>query len=145
MVQHFDNLRSVGDARDSNFLIQIATSIPAGVATTIFLFIPAVSASNKLLKALDPITKHASFDSESAGLVETIAYNLGLGSKGFSARARVLIKRTSVLAVSSFLNTFVRVFATIEGAELVGALGWSSLWAVASVLTGLAFGWVADE
>lgn len=145
MVEHFEGLRSVGKGRESNLLLQVATSIPAGVAATAFLFIPAVSASNKLLKALDPITEKAAFDTESADLAQTIAYNLGFGSKGFSARSHVLTKRTAVLAISSFINTFVRVFGTIEGTEIVGALGWSSLWAVASVLTGVAFGWVADE
>lgn len=145
MIQHFDNLRSVGEAREASLLLQVATSIPAGVAATTFLFIPAVSASNKLLKALDPIAQKAAFDTETADLAQTVAYNLGFGSKGFSARSQVLAKRTAVLAITSFINTFVRTFATIEGSEIVGALGWSSLWAVASVLTGVAFGWVADE
>ena len=99
----------------------------------------------KLLRALDPVARPAKFDSENANLAQTIAYNLGFGPEGFSARTKVLAKRTTVVVLSSFFNTFARVFVTIEGSEFVGALGWSGLWATAGLLTGIAYGWVAEE
>jgi hypothetical protein len=145
MVTHFDNLRTLHHDREENLLLQVLLAAPAGLATTRFLFVPAVAASNKLLRALDAIAAPTKFDSENANLAQTIAYNLGFGPDGFSARTQVLTKRTFVLVLSSFVNTFIRVFATIQGTEIVGALGWSALWAGAGLLTGIAYGWVAEE
>jgi hypothetical protein len=145
MITHFDNLRTIHQGREENLMLQVLLAAPAGLATTRFLFVPTVAASNKLLRALDAIAAPAKFDSENASLGQTLAYNLGFGPEGFSARTQVLTKRTAVLVFSSFVNTFIRVFATIEGTELVGALGWSSLWAAAGLLTGVAYGWVAEE
>jgi hypothetical protein len=145
MITHFDHLRTLHQDRGENLMLQVLLAAPAGLATTRFLFVPAVAASNKLLRSLDAIAAPAKFDTENANLVQTIAYNLGFGPEGFSARTQVLTKRTAVLVLSSFVNTFIRVFGTIEGTELLGALGWSGLWAAAGVLTGIAYGWVAEE
>lgn len=145
MITHFDNLRNLHSEREENLALQVLLAAPAGLATARFLFVPAVAASNKLLRSLDAVAVAPKFDTENANLAQTIAYNLGFGPDGFSARTQVLTKRTAVLVLSSFVNTFVRVFATIEGTEVVGALGWSSLWAGAGLLTGIAYGWVAEE
>ncbi|KAM0720542.1 hypothetical protein Q7P37_004678 [Cladosporium fusiforme] len=145
MVTHFENLRTIHHDGEENLLLQVLLSAPAGLATTRFLFVPAVAASNKLLRALDAVAAPPKFDPETASLSQTLAYNLGFGADGFSARTQVLTKRTAVLVISSFVNTFVRVLGTIEGTELTGALGWSGLWAAAGLLTGLAYGWVAEE
>lgn len=145
MITHFDNLPTLHNGREENLALQVLLAAPAGLATTRFLFVPAVAASNKLLRALDAVAAPAKFDSENASLAQTIAYNLGFGPDGFSARTQVLTKRTAVLVLSSFINVFVRVFATIQGTEPIGAAGWSSLWAVAGLLTGIAYGWVAEE
>jgi hypothetical protein len=145
MINHFDNLRTLHHEREENLMLQVLLAVPAGLATARFLFVPTIAASNKLLRALDPVATPSKFDTENANLAQTVAYNLGFGSDGFSARTQVLAKRTSVLVLSSFLNTFARVFVTIEGTELVGALGWSGLWATAGLLTGIAYGWVAEE
>jgi hypothetical protein len=145
MITHFDNLRTLHNERDENLMLQVLLAVPAGLATARFLFVPTIAASNKLLRALDPVARPAKFDSENANLAQTIAYNLGFGPEGFSARTKVLAKRTTVLVLSSFFNTFARVFVTIEGSEFVGALGWSGLWATAGLLTGIAYGWVAEE
>lgn len=109
-----------------------------------FLFLPTVSASNRLLTALDPITKDAPFDPATATLTQTIAYNLGISKEGLSPKTEVLIKRTAALALGSAINTFVRVFGTIEGAEVSGALGWAGLWATAVAIVGAAQYWVAE-
>jgi hypothetical protein len=145
MITHFDNLRTLHHGREDNLLLQVLLAAPAGLATTRFLFVPAVAASNKLLRALDAIAAPPKFDTENANLAQTLAYNLGFGPDGFTARTQVLTKRTSVLILSSFVNTFIRVFATIQGTEIMGALGWSGLWAGAGLLTGIAYGWVAEE
>jgi hypothetical protein len=145
MILHFDHLPSVGAVRDNDLILLALLAIPAGFASTRFVFVPAVLASNKLLSALDAVTEPAPFDPETATLVQTIAYNVGLGGKGFSNRTTVISKRTSVLIISSLTNTLVRVYGTIEGTELFGVAGWAGLWAAAGALTGVAYSWVADE
>ena len=79
-------------------------------------------------------------DGATATLEETIRYNIW----GYSKRTRTMIKRTTVLATMSFINAFLQVAATIEGADLAGAAGWASIWAVAASVTGLMFWWVGD-
>ncbi|QIW95804.1 hypothetical protein AMS68_001322 [Peltaster fructicola] len=143
MIEHFDNLRTLDIAHDSNIYKLAGLFVPAGLAAMHFLFLPTVSASNSLLSALDSVTKDAPFDPESATLLQTIAYNFGLKEE-MSAKTEVLFKRTAVLALGSAINTFVRVFATIDGAEASGALGWAALWAGAISFVGVVFRWVAE-
>lgn len=146
MVVHFDGLKSVAKAHDSALLLLFALFGPVGYAATQFIFVPAVgSAGNPGIT--DPKLKPelAPFDPETASLGQTVAYNLGLKQSGFTRRAEILTKRTVTLVTCSFLNTFVRSFVTIEGTELVGALGWASVWATGAALVGAALSWVGDE
>ncbi|KAI5370851.1 hypothetical protein Slin15195_G017240 [Septoria linicola] len=146
MVVHFDGLKSVAKAHDSVLLLLAALFLPLGYAATQFIFVPAIgSSANPGLTDPKVHPEKAAFDPENATLGQTVAYNLGFSAAGFTPRAEILLKRTAVLAASSFANSLMRSYFTIEGTELVGAAGWSSVWAVASGLTGLAFSWVGDE
>lgn len=103
-----------------------------------FLFRPTVAASGK--PALTrPKTSVRRFNAETATLGETFAYNLGLGETGWTHRAEVLAKRTSVLAACTIVNTFVRVYGTVEGSDVWGSLGYGALWAAAHMGVGLAY------
>ena len=133
-------------------VLTTATAAPSPYQPTVPVFAARAVGATKsygkgesAVRALDAIAAPTKFDSENANLAQTIAYNLGFGPDGSSARTQVLTKRTFVLVLSSFVNTFIRVFATIQGTEIVGALGWSALWAGAGLLTGIAYGWVAEE
>lgn len=144
MVVHFDGLRSVEKAHNSALYVLVALFIPIGIATTHFVFAPAVgSPGNPGLT--DPKLKKTAINPETATLGETIAWNLGCGPDGWTKRAEILFTRTVSLTACVFINTFVRVLVTIEGTETVGAIGWGSVWAVATALTGLAFAWVGNE
>jgi hypothetical protein len=145
MVVHFDGLKSVEKAHDAALLLLLTLFGPVGYAATQFIFVPALGSSANPGGITDPKLQPAptAFDPETASLGETVAYNLGLGS--VTKRTVILAKRTAVLAACSFVNTFVRAYVVIEGTELVGALGWASVWAVAAGLVGLSFAWVGDE
>ncbi|OQO00837.1 hypothetical protein B0A48_13524 [Cryoendolithus antarcticus] len=145
MIQYFDKILSLGRVRESNLFLLSVLALPLGAASTQFVFVPAVLASNRLLKALDPITAPVKFDPKTATLAQTVAWNLGLGPEGFSARTRVLIKRTGVLVLASSVNTTLRVLGTVEGTEVAGVLGWASVWGLAAGMTGVLYGWVAEE
>ncbi|KXT09441.1 hypothetical protein AC579_5984 [Pseudocercospora musae] len=146
MVVHFDGLRSVQKAHDTTQFLLLAVLGPVGYATTQFIFVPAIgSAANPGLT--DPKLKpeKVPFNPETATFSETLAWNLGFSEAGFSHRAEILAKRTFMLAASAFINTFIRAYVTIEGTEIVGAIGWASVWSFAAGLTGFAFSWVGDE
>lgn len=144
MISHFNNLRSLDGVHNATIWTLAALFVPAGLSAMHFLFIPTVTASNALLTALDAITEDAPFDPETATLAQTIAYNLGISKEGLSPKTEVLIKRTAALALGSGINTFVRVFGTVEGAEVSGAIGWAGLWASAVTAVGFALHWVAE-
>lgn len=146
LVIHFDGLRTLDKAHDSAIPLLLATFIPLGYAATQFVFVPGVgSPANPGIT--DPSIKPGSapFQPETASLRETLAWNLGLSKYGVTDRAKILATRTAILATCVFVNTFVRAFVTIEGAELVGAAGWGAVWATAAGLVGLAYSWLGDE
>ena len=146
MIVHFEGLRSLEKAHNSAVLLLLALFYPMGYATTQFLFVPAIASPGTAgLSDHSHKPRKSTFHPETATLSETLAWNLGLGDVGFSRRAKVLIKRTAILISYTFVNTFVRVFYTIEGTELVGALGWAGNWALAAVFVGVAYSWVGNE
>ncbi len=99
------------------------------------MFTPATaSKKDKLDKEI------AKFDAETATLGETVWYNVW----GYSKRTRMLIQRTATLVAVVGVHTSLRTYGSTEGAEVFGAVGWASVWALAATLTGAAFWWVAD-
>ncbi|KAK5122270.1 hypothetical protein LTR85_004181 [Meristemomyces frigidus] len=146
LVAHFDGIRSMQHAHDATVPLLVGMLIPIGWATSQFLFTPMIGArANPGIT--DPALKpeKVKFDPETATFGETVAFNLGYGPDGFSKRGEVLAKRTAVLISCSVMNTFVRVFMTIEGTEPVGAAGWASVWGLAAALTSVAYAWAGNE
>ncbi|KAK4541398.1 hypothetical protein LTR36_007999 [Oleoguttula mirabilis] len=146
IVVHFDGVRSMQHAHDATIPLLVGMLIPIGWATAQFLFTPMIGARGNP-GITDPALKpeKVKFDPENATFGETVAFNLGYGPDGFSKRAEVLAKRTAVLISCSVVNTFVRVFVTIAGTELVGAAGWAGVWGIAAALTSVAYAWAGNE
>ena len=135
LVTTFDGLRSIDGIYNTQFLSLALLFIPIGVATKVFLFTPATASKRDAIDAA-----REKFDPQAATLQETFWYN----TWGFSKHSRVMISRTAVLAGVTFLYGWVQIYATIEGAEGLGAAGWAGVWATAAVVTGLAYGWVIN-
>lgn len=95
-----------------------------------FIFTPAAVLSQKSMH-FDPVT---------ATLREHIMYNLW----GWSERTKMVIKRTAVVAGVVGVNGWLQTWATIEGVEATGAVVYTSVWVVGSLITGLSFASVAD-
>ncbi|KAK4552511.1 hypothetical protein LTR86_010355 [Recurvomyces mirabilis] len=145
LIVNFDGLRSLDKAHNASVPMLIGSFLPLGWATLQFLFTPVIgSKGNPGLTDPNIYPEKAPFDPETATLIDTVAFNLGY-SDGFSKRAEVLVKRTAVLVACSAANTFTRVLLTVDGSEPVGAAGWASVWAVAALLTSVAYGYVANE
>jgi hypothetical protein len=135
LVTTFDGLKDISLAHNAQLSSLILFLIPTGIATKIFLFTPSTGAKANLGE-----TKQAAFNPETATLGETIMYNVW----GHSKRTRTLIKRTATLAALTYASTVFQIAVTIEGAEVIGAVGWGIIWSAAAVFTGAAFWWVAN-
>lgn len=135
LVTNFDGLRSMGGIYEAQFLTLALLYIPAGVAAKVFLFTPATASKKDFADA-----QRAAFDPKTATLEETLWYNVW----GFSKRGRVMISRTAILSGVTFLYSWLQVYASIEGAESLGAAGWACVWAIAAALTGVAYYWVIN-
>ena len=59
-----------------------------------------------------------------------------------SAKTRILVSRTLVLALGVLLNTIVQVAGTIQQVSVQGASTWGAVWAVATLAVGAYFGWI---
>jgi len=136
MIIHFDEIRSLEAAHNAVLPILFAACFPIGYAAKNFLFKPSIAASRA--PAIFP-----TFNPHTATLFDTIRWNFGLGRH--STRVSILSRRTTLLVCFTFLNTFVRVFGTVEGAEMYGAAGWAALWSVAAATVGLGFAWAGES
>ncbi|EME48906.1 hypothetical protein DOTSEDRAFT_84419 [Dothistroma septosporum NZE10] len=146
IVLHFDRVRSLEKAHSTAVLTLLGLFAPLGYAATQFIFVPAIgSDGNPGITDPQVALERPPFNTETSSLKENVLRFVRLGDTAFTRRAEILLKRTAILAACSFLNTFVRTYFTIEGTELVGAVGWAGVWAAAAGLTGLAYAWVGNE
>lgn len=146
LITHFEDIPSLDAAHQSSIAALLQLFAITGVAAMFFLFRPAVSAANTSATDTKALLKKAKkFSPATASLGETFAYNLGYGENGWSHRAEVLAKRTLVLSACTLLNTFVRVFGTVQGTDIAGSLGYGGLWAGTTVLVAIAYGLIGNE
>lgn len=59
-----------------------------------------------------------------------------------SAKAKILASRTFILATVTLLNTIIAGSGSIKDVDLIGSLGWGSLWAAATLTIGTIFAWI---
>ncbi|EEA27491.1 hypothetical protein TMatcc_004211 [Talaromyces marneffei ATCC 18224] len=59
-----------------------------------------------------------------------------------SPKGKILASRSLVLATVTLLNTIIAGTGSIKGIELMGSVGWGSLWAVASLTVSSLFAWI---
>ncbi|KAF2139561.1 uncharacterized protein K452DRAFT_231905 [Aplosporella prunicola CBS 121167] len=135
MVVHFEGLVSLVRAHAASLVTLFITLAPLGYAAREFLLTPSLSAQTHRGDA-----EHEAFNPETAGLVEHLMHNFWWGSK----KTRVLIKRTATLVVFSWMHSFAHAAGVLEGGDVVGAAGYSGVWAAGSLLSGLIFRWVEN-
>ncbi|GAM39264.1 hypothetical protein TCE0_034f10666 [Talaromyces pinophilus] len=59
-----------------------------------------------------------------------------------SPKGKILANRSLILATITLLNTIIAGTGSIKGIELMGSVGWGSLWAVASLIVSSLFAWI---
>lgn len=134
LITHFDGLKDISAAHSPALPMLILSFLPIGYAAHEFLFTPFAAA-----RAEADGEEPELFDPETATLWETLQYNFW----GFSRPFKYLLTRIVTLMAVTGIHTWLHTFVTIEGAELTGAIGWTSIWVVAAALSGMMFGWVA--
>ena len=135
LVIHFDGLKDISAAHSAAFPFLVFSFLPIGYAAREFMFTAATSAKP------DAYDKElARFNPSTATFRETLMYNFF----GYSKRTRTFIQRTATVALVGGLHTWLQLYVAIEGAESLGAAGWSMLWSCAALLTGTAYWWVGD-
>ena len=142
MVTHFDQIQTFEKAHAASVMNLTPLFLGNGLASMYFLFLPSMEAASVPKMKVPQIGK---FKPESATLRETIAYNFGFPESGWTPRASVLGRRSLVLLVSVFLNTIVRVFATVQGADIIGAMGYAGMWAFSNAAVAFTFGVMGQE
>lgn len=133
LVTYFDGLKDISAAHSVALPLLIASLLPVGYAAHEFLFTP-FAATTAEYEDEEPVV----FDPATATLAETLQYNFW----GYSRASKFLITRAITLMVVTGFNTWLHTFVTIEGAENLGAIGWSSVWVLAAAATSFAFWWV---
>ncbi|KAK7941191.1 uncharacterized protein PG986_013578 [Apiospora aurea] len=135
MVVYLNNLPSITAAHEVYYLNLLPVTLPLGFAATSFIFTPAEAEEEP------KVPESETFDPTEASLKETVWWNLW----GWSNRTKMVMKRTALLMAMTGVNTTLQTALTVEGAEVPGALAWSSVWVVASAFTGVALGAVGSE
>lgn len=145
LVTHFDYIPTFERMHSYTVMTLLQIFAANGVAAMYFLFRPAMAAAGPPKTVTRRRSNSKRFKAETATLAETLAYNLGWGEAGPSHRAEVLAKRAGLLIIGTIANTFVRVFGTVDGTDIVGSMGYAALWAAANALVAVAFGILGQE
>ncbi|KAB2571784.1 hypothetical protein DBV05_g9559 [Lasiodiplodia theobromae] len=135
MTVHFDALPTLAGAHAANLPFLVASLLPVGLAAREFILVPGLAASSTSGDA-----KRKAFNPETAGLREHFVHNFWW----FGAGARTLIKRTATLTVLTAAHSFVHASTVLAGGDQVGAAGYSAVWVVGGLVTGLVYAWVEN-
>ncbi|KAF4158267.1 hypothetical protein CNMCM6069_004467 [Aspergillus lentulus] len=135
LVVHFENIPDIrlANAGPAGLPILFLTLLPAGWAARDFLFVSSTGASGS----------DASVKLKSANEGEYLVCGIYRKTWGIlSAKTRVLVLRTALLASMMVLNTVFQVAGTVRGVDVPGATMWGAIWGVATVAVGGVFGWI---
>lgn len=145
LVAHFDYIPTFERMHSATVYTLLQLFTVNGIAAMLFMFRPTMAASGPPKTMTRRRSNPKKFKPETATLSETLAHNLGWAEAGLSHRAEVLTKRAGLLILGTLANTFMRVFGTVDGTDVVGSLGYGGLWAAANGLVAVAYGILGQE
>lgn len=135
-VLYFEGITRVEPALNSKYGATVAALLVGllGIAAQSFIFTPFEATP----PTVDPKTKR--FDPVTATLSDTLRWNLW----GFNRRTQVVILRTGLVALVTWVHTYLQCAITIQGVEPWGAATYASIWSIAALATGTALELVGD-
>lgn len=136
LVVHFNGIPSLTPAYDASYATVIPVTLLFGFASAIFIFAPFAEAG-----PAPEDSNLGEFDPSKASLGETVYFNFW----GYTAKTKVIIRRTAVATIVTAINTYLACTMTIWGIKPAGAAAYASVWAFAAVCTGLGLGLVGGD
>ncbi|PKS06840.1 hypothetical protein jhhlp_006916 [Lomentospora prolificans] len=133
LVIHFSTIKTLIPAYNATWVTVAPAAVLAGFTARVFVFTPFAATPKKAEDA-----KLSEFDPAAATLSETAAYNLW----GYTAKAKVGILRTVVVAVVTYVDTYLQCTKVVDGVESEGARVYAMVWAAAALFSGLGLGLV---
>ncbi|UNI14101.1 hypothetical protein JDV02_000771 [Purpureocillium takamizusanense] len=135
LVVYFSGLPSVEPAYSATYGAVLPVTGVLGAAASLFIFAPFATTGKS--KEDDKLGK---FDPVEATLGETVRWNLW----GYTAKTKVVIRRTAAAAFVTGVNTYLACTMTISGVDSTGATAYAAVWVVAALSTGLGLGLVGS-
>jgi len=149
LATYFYGLRTLEPAQTAVFWSMLLTLFPIGYAARNFIFHPLANTSsitlvNKATAAYSSgkRVEVLEFDPETATLFQTVHRNVAWWTY-LQPRTQIWVSRTALLTSWIVANTAFKAFMEVEGAELLGALGWSSVWGLGTLMASGVLGWIA--
>lgn len=136
LAVHFAGLPTLVPAYEASYFSTIPVTLAFGFAASVFIFAPFAAAG-----PVPEDEKLKDFDPASATLGETVYTNVW----GYTAKTKVVIRRTTVAVLVTAVNTYLACTMTIYGIRSTGALAYAGVWAFAALCTGLGLGLVGGE
>lgn len=144
LITHFESIPTLERLHASTIPALLQLFAGNGVAAMLFMFRPAMAASGPPKTVTRRRSGSKKFKAETATLAETLTYNIW-GEAGPSHRGEVLAKRAGVLMLMTMVNTFIRVFGTVDGTDVVGSLGYAALWTSAQGIVAVGYSILGQE
>lgn len=148
LASTFYGLKTLEPAHSTSLPTALLILFQTGLFATDFLFNSTVAyASTIPVHATAALTGKAhgatlEFDPRTATLGQTLHRNV-FWHRYLPARTQELLKRVTLLVAWTAANTAFLAVSEVEGAEVLGAVGWAAVWGASAALTGAMVGWIA--
>ncbi|KAH7328567.1 hypothetical protein B0I35DRAFT_21326 [Stachybotrys elegans] len=135
-VLYFSHIPTLEPAYAASYTSVLPVTLLFGAAASLFIFAPFATTG----KAKED-DKIGEFDPAEASLGQTVWWNFW----GYTAKAKVVIRRTALITVLTGVNTYLNCTMNIYGVEPTGAAIYSLVWVVAALFTGMSLGLVGED
>ncbi|KAF5027242.1 hypothetical protein F66182_658 [Fusarium sp. NRRL 66182] len=136
LIVHYSGVPTLEPAYSASYAAILPVTTLFGIAASTFIFAPFATTARA--KEDDKIDE---FDPVAASLGETVWWNFW----GYTAKTKVVIRRTVVVAFAAAVNTFLASTKTMYGVNAVGAAAYAGVWAFAATCTGIGLGFVGGD
>lgn len=136
LVVYFSGLASLEPAYAASYASVLPATLLFGAAANAFIFAPFATTGRS--KDDDAASR---FHAVTATLGETVRWNFW----GYTAKTKVVIRRTAVAMFLTGVNTYLACTRTMYGVEGAGAASYAAVWVLATLCTGVGLGLVGGE
>lgn len=136
LVLYFSGLPTLEPAYSASYTHVFPVTLLFGLAASTFIFAPFATTGKSTEDA-----KVEQFDPVNASLGQTVWWNFW----GYTAKTKVVIRRTAAAAVLTGVGTFLACTQKIHGVESSGAAAYAGVWVTSAILAGVGLGLVGGD